>query len=1164
MTFLLRRASCLLLMAMICGIGLFELSAQEILPDGTEAARRAIAGIRVPDGMRMEVFAAEPQVSSPVAICLDEKGRVYAAEEYRFNRGTPENRSQAFLLEDDLQVDSLEGRLAMYRKFEDRFDGGMEWFTRVSDQVRLLEDRDGDGRADVSTIFAGGFNGTLDGLAAGVIARDGDVYLTNIPNLWLLRDTDGDGQADVRKPLHRGFGVNAGFFGHDLHGLVWGPDGRLYFSIGDRGFNITTPEGRHLYGPRRGAVFRCEPDGANLEVVHVGLRNPQELAFDEFGNLFAADNNCDKGDLSRLVYVVPGGDSGWNMAYQSIPEPYLTGPWHAEKLWHVNAPDQPAWIVPPVGALGAGPSGFTYYPGIGLDERYDGHFFMCNYTGRGGIESFAVKQHRAAFQIVDAHDFLKPIQATDADFGYDGKMYVADFVNLDWSGKSLGGRIYTLFDERRVASPAVASVRTLFSEGFQGRPINELVALLGHPDMRVRQRAQAEMARRPDESFSALSGLVSKPVAATDHARSRRRRHALWAVGQIVRATDPQSNHRRDGVAVVRQLLSDDDAELRTQALRVLADVKDRSATAVVVAKLTDESLRVRLDAALALAEIGDSSAIVSVLAMLKENADQDAYLRHGGVMALSKLASDAELVALAGDADASVRLAVLLALRRRNSAEVARFLHDPELRLVTEAARAINDLPLEELNGRLAELTDRIAADASQAPEPFTRRVINACFRAGTTASVEALVRLATLDGLSPTMRSEAVACLAAWSTPPTRDRVTGFWRPLNREPGTDIIKPVIQARAARLLAINNGTLLPLILKLLEQYEISVDDDAIAAWASDETRPVSTRIASLNLLSSRKSTRVASLIEQFQQSKNPPLRATAWRLLSSSNPNAAIAAILAAFSNEDSDIVELQAGLALLGQIAKKPTPALTDDSRQNLERFLIDTLKSLTAVPQSQPKSQTARLAALELDLLEAASVVGSSTGSSTGVSAEIGQLHASYVEQVRNRTETDPLAEFRLALHGGDATLGESIFRGHRKAQCLRCHKIRGNGGDAGPDLTLVADRAKHDREYLLESLIDPHARIAKGFGTVSLLLLSGKEVTGTLIEETSETITLRTPTGSIVAVSPANIDERTKPQSPMPSVREVLSKRELRDLVEFLATLSEWVSRKSVDR
>ncbi|HND56185.1 MAG TPA: PQQ-dependent sugar dehydrogenase, partial [Pirellulaceae bacterium] len=284
------------------------------LPDGTVAAERQIAALRMPAGMRVELFAAEPKLGNPVAIGLDERNRVFVAEEYRFNRGTEENRTRSFLLDDDLQARTLDDRRNMYRKHLDRFTGGWEWFTRYTDQIRLLEDTDRDGRADRSTVFDDGFHGVLDGLAAGVMARDGDVWVTCIPHLWRLRDTDGDGRADQRESLLEGFGVNAGFLGHDLHGLVWGPDGRLYFSVGDRGFHVRTREGKIVATPRRGAVFRCWPDGRELEVVHTGLRNPQEIAFDKFGNLFAADNNCDRGDYSRLVYVVDGGDSGWNMA----------------------------------------------------------------------------------------------------------------------------------------------------------------------------------------------------------------------------------------------------------------------------------------------------------------------------------------------------------------------------------------------------------------------------------------------------------------------------------------------------------------------------------------------------------------------------------------------------------------------------------------------------------------------------------------------------------------------------------------------------------------------------------------------------------------------------------------------------------------------------------
>src|SRR5262249_57866800 len=117
-----------------------------------------------------------------------------------------------------------------------------------------------------------------------------------------------------------GYGVHVGFLGHDLHGLRMGPDGKLYFSIGDRGFNIQT-EGRTVAYPDTGAVLRCNPDGSALEVVATGLRNPQELAFDQYGNLFTGDNNADHGDAARWVYVVDGGDSRWRMGYQYMNSP---------------------------------------------------------------------------------------------------------------------------------------------------------------------------------------------------------------------------------------------------------------------------------------------------------------------------------------------------------------------------------------------------------------------------------------------------------------------------------------------------------------------------------------------------------------------------------------------------------------------------------------------------------------------------------------------------------------------------------------------------------------------------------------------------------------------------------------------------------------------------
>ena len=251
----------------------------------------------------------------------------------------------------------------------------------------------------------------------------------------MLKDTKGEHKADEKKSLFTGFGLAVQFVGHDLHGLRMGPDGKLYFTIGDRGFNVKTKEGKQLTYPNQGAVLRCDPDGANLEVVHAGLRNPQEIAFDDFGNLFTYDNNCDSGDRARWVQIVEGGDSGWRGGYQygtlyhppGVPQGNR-GPWNAEKIWHVPGPDggPPAYVNPPLLHFGNGPSGITHYPGIGLNAKYQNHFFACDFTSSPGnsvIWDVSMKPKGASFELNPPVPFVRGIVPTDCEFGQDGAFY---------------------------------------------------------------------------------------------------------------------------------------------------------------------------------------------------------------------------------------------------------------------------------------------------------------------------------------------------------------------------------------------------------------------------------------------------------------------------------------------------------------------------------------------------------------------------------------------------------------------------------------------------------------------------------------------------------------------------------------------------------------------
>ena len=320
--------------------------------------------------------------------------------------------------------------------------------TEKSEIVRRLTDSTGDGISMRTKIFADGFNDVLDGTAAGIFEYEGTVYLACIPKLLMLRDTNGDGIADERKTIEEGFGVRISLSGHDLNGFALGPDGRIYGTMGDRGFSLTTKEGVVYDYPNQGAVFRFEPDGTGFELVHTGLRNPKEIAFDALGYPFTVDNNSDQGDAARVVYIVEGGDSGWEMEHQAMSnfhrnigiEELPPSRWMDEKIWHLANPEQPAFIVPPIAHLTTGPSGLTYNPGTGFLESEAGRFLVCDYRGsaaNSGIWSFKMKPDGAGMKLADSRKLVTGIAVTDAEYSWDGRLFVTDFVG-GWNRQQPG------------------------------------------------------------------------------------------------------------------------------------------------------------------------------------------------------------------------------------------------------------------------------------------------------------------------------------------------------------------------------------------------------------------------------------------------------------------------------------------------------------------------------------------------------------------------------------------------------------------------------------------------------------------------------------------------------------------------------------------------------
>jgi quinoprotein glucose dehydrogenase len=1080
-------------------------------------ARSQIAGFKIHKGWKCEVAAAEPILANPVAFFVDPGGRIFVCESFRQNKGVTDNRNhdKQWLMA-DLAAQTVQDRIDYHRRL---LGEDAKLYEQQLDRIRLLIDKDRDGIFEDSLVYFEGVHAIEDGTGAGVLARGRDVYYTCIPKLWKFSDTNDDGRSDESKVLYDGFGVRVAFRGHDMHGLTRGPDGRLYFTIGDRGYHVASENGT-LSNPESGAVFRCELDGRGLEVFAEGLRNPQELAFDDFGNFFTCDNNSDSGDKARWTVITQGGDAGWRMTYQYIPD---RGPFNREEIWHPFHEGSPAYIIPPIANFSDGPSGLAAYPGTGLSEEFRGAFFLCDFRGQAsnsGIRSCKPVAKGAFFELQDKAEPIWNILATDVDFAADGSVLVSDWVN-GWYGEGKG-RIYRFFDPDQASSKVVLETKSLLESGFAQRTVEALVKLLDHADRRVRLEAQWEMAGR--NSTQSLADVASNETAST-----LSRIHALWGLGQIAR-TGNDSSRAMESIATILQSADASTSiptEVLVACLNAFSDSKTIGAPALpeneatkaaksgVVDLVKHEEPRVRFAAAMAAGRLGLDAALSNIAEMLENNKDADPMIRHAGIMAMAGHSSPESIAALRSHASESVRLAAVVALRKRLSSHVSDFLVDPSEKVVLEAARAVNDVPA--LHSELSSLAKLI--EMKTETKPILHRVLNSHFRLGSAENAAAIARFAADPSRPESMRLEALSMLETWDNPGVLDRIMNRYQPL---PSRDA-KPAGDGLDAVLGSIlkEQGKILSKARTVAAKLGLQSVAPALTALVKDKNAPGKERADALESLLRLKSKELPSLVAEQIDDLSPSVRAKALQLLALFDEAAAIETAKKRVYAEN--VLERQSAWDLVAKIKSPAGDAIIDEG---VVRY----------VEQRLPKD-------VWLNVKQAS--VGR-------LGAETQKRLDEFESSIAANATDNPAVAFRDCLEGGNKASGKILFFERSQLSCVRCHEIADKGGQVGPDLTGIGEKKPAD--YLLEAIVAPSVKLAEGFETIIIQTDEGEIINGIVKKRTDEELILTKPDGSIVKVPLDSIEGTKKGLSSMPAdLMKYMDRRELRDLVAYLASL-----------
>lgn len=498
----------------------------------------AIEQLDVHPELIVQLFASEPMMLSPASIDIDHRGRVWVCE------------------------------VVNYRKHNgERADG---------DRILILEDTDGDAKADKSSTF---YQGTDVNSAHGICVLGNKALISCGDDVFWLIDDNGDDKADRKELMFTKIG--GAQHDHGIHAFHFGPDGRLYFNFGNAGKQLCNAKGElitDIHGVKctnqnnlpyqEGMVFRCELDGSNVELLAWNFRNNWEVAVDSFGTLWQSDNDDDGNKGVRINYVMEFGNYGYKdeMTGAGWQTPRIG--WESEiplRHWHQNDPG----VVPNMLQTGAGsPTGMQVYEGDLLPSIFHGQPIHCD-AGPNVVRAYITQPDGAGYKaeivnILDGAAKDRWFRPSDVAVAPDGSLIVADWYDPGVGGHGMGditrGRLF------RVATKAAEKYK---APSFKLGTVEGAVAALKSPNEEARYLAWKKLEEIGSEAEPELYKLFNDKKSLPQH-----RARALWLLAaheweRINPGSDKPNPHDLTLPECLTQALTDTDPNIRITAIRI-------------------------------------------------------------------------------------------------------------------------------------------------------------------------------------------------------------------------------------------------------------------------------------------------------------------------------------------------------------------------------------------------------------------------------------------------------------------------------------------------------------------------------------------------------------------------------------------------------------------